>query len=398
MNYDKKKHIVYIGCTGFPYGFAEIQKIILISKSLVLTGNHVTIVCDHGYHSKKDHPDLKACGIYEDIEYVYTSGDPFRNENFIKRNLLKIKGKLNEFLLLRKRKKGSKLDFAILSTHSFSSLVYYFILSKLIGFKTILNYVEFYSGVKKEWFQISNWLNDNLFDKYAPILVDTVFPISEFIINHLKEVAPDKKYLKVPVLTDFERYNGIEILKGKKYFLFCGSASYKEIIYFIIDSFDRLKNTSILLYLVINGNENDINDIRNYLNNTHQKNNIKLLSKLTDNQLFTYYKNATALLIPLRPTYQDIARFPHKIGEYFASENPIISTNYGEVKYYFQDMEHMLLADSYNLDLFADKMQFVIDNPTVVEKIGLNGSKLAGHIFDYRIKATDIDNFLNSQL
>ncbi len=102
-----------------------------------------------------------------------------------------------------------------------------------------------------------------------------------------------------------------------------------------------------------------------------------------------------ALLIPLRPTFQDKARFPHKIGEYVASGNVVISTNYGEVKYYFKDMENMLIADSYDVNLFAEKMQFVIDNPNVVKQIGIKGKIKALPLFDYRSQATVINNFLN---
>jgi glycosyltransferase involved in cell wall biosynthesis len=392
------KSIVYLGFSEFPYGLAEVQKIILISKSLLLTGNYVTVICKNGTHNKTDHPELKVRGIYENIEYLYTSGSSFRNEHFVKRRLFEIKGVINEFLLFRKRKKNNKLDYAILSTHSFSSILFYYILSKFFGFKTILNYVEYYSGRKKKWFQIGKRLNDKLFDKYAPSLANAVFPISEFLINHIKEVSPGKKYLKIPGLTDFQKYNDIEILKDQKYFLFCGDAGYKEIIQFIIDSFGLLNNnTSILLYLVINGHENNIIEIKKYISNHLQKDKIKLFSKLTEKQLFTYYKNAIALLIPLRPTFQDIARFPHKTGEYLASGNPVISTNYGEVKYYFKDMENMLLADSYDINLFAEKMQFVINNPIVTQKIGMQGKNIASHIFDYRTRAAVINDFLNSK-
>ena len=393
-----KKNVVYLGCSGFPYGYAEMQKILLISRCLVLTGNNVTVIGTRGVHRKKEHPDLEASGSYENIKYVYTTGDPFRNESFIKRNLSKITGRVNEFLLLRKRKKNKELDYAILSTHNSYLIFYYVILSKLFGFKTILNYVEFYSGVEKNFSQAGLWLNDKLFDRYAPVVVDGIFPISEFIINHLKKVAPNKKYLKIPGLTNYERFKDIETIEGEKYFLYCGAASYKEVVLFIIDAFNLLNTPSTFLYLVINGTEANISEIKNYINSTPQKDKIKMFSKLSDKQLNTYYKNAIALLIPLRPTYQDIARFPHKIGEYFASGNPIISTNYGEVKYYFKDMEAMLIADSYDLNLYAEKMQFVIDNPEAAKKIGITGNNLAAPIFDHRIKAMDINNFLDTEL
>ena len=138
----KEKHIVFLGYSFFPYGLAEVQKIILISKCLLLTNNHVAVISKNGFHDKRKDPELKVWGYYEGIEYIYASGSFFRNDHFFKRRLFEIKGTINEILLLRKRKKNNQLDYAILSTRSFYSVLFYSILSKLFGFKTILNYVE----------------------------------------------------------------------------------------------------------------------------------------------------------------------------------------------------------------------------------------------------------------
>jgi glycosyltransferase involved in cell wall biosynthesis len=390
-----KKHIVYLGSSGFPYGLAEIQKILLISKSQVLAGNTVTVFCRRGMHNIADFPEMKAIGTFEGVNYNYTSGSPFRNERFFIRNFLKVKGVINKYLILRKLKKENKLDFAILSTHSFFSVFYYYILSKLLGFKTVLNYVEYYSGVKKKWYRVGKRLNDKLFDKYAPRLADAVFLISEFLILHLNKISPGKKYLKIPNLTDVERFKGIERTPGPKYFLFCGDAGYFEIIKFIIDSFEKLDDETSFLYLVINGHEVDKQVVRNYIENNRCKERIRYLSKLTDRELSNYYKNALALLIPLRPTFQDTARFPHKIGEYLASGSPVISTNYGEVKHYFKDMENMLIAEKYETELFTAKMQYALDHPNEIEQIANKGKCIAFSQFDFRVNGDRIANFLN---
>jgi len=389
-----KKSIVFLGYNDFPHGLAEVQKIILISKSLISTGNNVTVICRNGYHNIADGTEIKVTGIYENIKYIYASGSCFRNSNFFKRRLNEIKGKIKEFLLLRKYKKNNDLDCAILSTRNFYLVLYYRILSKILGFKIVLNYVEYYSAQKKEYWEIRQKLNDTLFDTYAPSLSDAVLPISEFLINHINRVSSSKTYLKIPGLTDLSKYDGIETLQNESYFLYCGAAGYKEIILFIIDSFELIENNICYLYLIVNGAANEIDEIKNYINNTKQKHRIKIFSNLTQKELFTYYKNALALLIPLRPTFQDIARFPHKTGEYLASGNPVISTNYGEIKFYFRDGENILLAESYDINLFAEKMQFVINNPSQAKKIGFEGKNMAIKLFDYRYKAKEIDEFL----
>lgn len=394
----KKKSIVFLGYSHFPYGFAEVQKIILIAKSLLVTGNNVTVLSRNGYHNKAKYPEMKNHDFYEGIEYIYSSGSCFRNENFLKRRFFQLKGKIKEVLILRKMKKCGNLDFAILSTRSFYLVLFYNVLSKIFHFKIILNYVEYYSAMKKNKFQISKRLNDKLFDKYASSLSDAVFPISEFLIQHINKVSPGKKYLKIPGLTDFGKYTDIEVKQDQKYFLFCGDARYKEIVLFIIDSFGLLNNTSVYLYLIISGDENSISIVKKYINHQFLKDQIQVFSNISEKQLYTYYKNALSLLIPLRPTFQDIARFPHKTGEYLASGNPVISTNYGEVKYYFTDMVNMLLADNYDIQLFAEKMQYVLNNPLEAKRIGDEGKNVAINIFDFRNRAGVINEFLQSAI
>ena len=164
------KSVIFLGFSDFPYGLAEAQKIILISKSLLFSGNNVTVICRNGSYLIGEKPALKAKGSYENIEYVYASGNCFRDESFFKRRLFELKGKINELLLLRKKKKQKRLDYAILSTCSFSSIIFYYLLGKILKFKLILNYVEFYSAIHKKKSEVFKRLNDRLFDTYAPVL------------------------------------------------------------------------------------------------------------------------------------------------------------------------------------------------------------------------------------
>jgi len=391
-----KKHIIYLGCSGFPYGMAEVQKMILISKGLVCAGNAVTIINRRGVHDKAAHPDLKAAGNYQGIDYIYTSGTPFRSNSFLVRNFLKIKTVFNEFAVLRKMSKNSELDYAVLSTNNFYHVLYYAFLSRICKFKTVFNYVEYYPGQQRKWFKFAKRLNDRLYDKFGPQLTDLILPISEFLIKNFQRSSPGKKYLKIPVLTDMERYDGIETVKVQDYFLFCGDASYDEIIKFNINAFEKLNAPSTFLYLVIGGSDADKQAVKDYIADSDCKDRIRFLTRLTDKELSTYNKNAIALLIPLRPNQQDEARFPHKIGEYLASGSPVISSNYGEVRYYFKDMENMLIADSYDENLFAEKMQFVLDNPDVAKKIGIKGQHIARNIFDYRAMGVVMSEFLDA--
>jgi glycosyltransferase involved in cell wall biosynthesis len=392
-----EKSVVYLGYSSFPYGLAEVQKIILISKCLLLENNKVKVICRNGFHNKSKSPGLTTTGIFENIEYVYASGSCYRNDSFFWRRINEIKGRINEFLLLKRMKKKDGYFYAILSTRQFGSVLYYVLLSRLFRFKTVLNYVEYYTAFKKGKFQFSQKINDRLFDRYAPRMVNGVLPISEFLIQHIEKVAPGRKYLKLPGLTDFDKYENVRLIESEPYFLFCGSASYKEIIFFVIDSFFLLKNnTACSLYLVVSGRESEILEVKNFVSKQNNPEAVKFFSGVAENTLYSLYKNAKALLIPLRPTFQDAARFPHKTGEYLASGNPVISTNYGEMKYYFEDGVDMLLADNYDEKQYAEKMQFIIDAPGEAAAIGLRGKCKAYELFDCKKRAPVLNEFFTS--
>jgi glycosyltransferase involved in cell wall biosynthesis len=389
-----KINLLYLGFSGFPYGFAEFQKILLISKALVNEGASVTVIGSHSIHNRTQRPGLKKIGHFQGIKYIYSSGTPYRNPNFFKRNIVKPFERILESILIFKLHRKNKIDAAIVSTQIFSYLLCYKILSRLLGFKILFNYVEYRSQITDRE-DIKYRLNSYLLDGYAVKLSDGVLVISEFLINIIKNLDPHKPYLKIPMMVDTDRYNWIVKSLNEKYFLFCGVTTYKEIIFFTIMSFELIENSDTLLYLVVNGSINQLAEIEKRIAVSGKPGMIKLISNISDRELSVLYKNATALLIPLRPTIQDEARFPHKFGEYLVSGNPVITTNYGEVRYYFKDMVNALVAEIYEEKAFAEKMNYVISNPSECAVIAENGKNTALEYADYKTYGVKIINFIN---
>jgi glycosyltransferase involved in cell wall biosynthesis len=224
-------------------------------------------------------------------------------------------------------------------------------------------------------------------------LIDRYLPISRFLDEHLKEKNNGAKTLIIPPICDFEYFKKINIINesNESYFLYCGSTAYIDVIFFIVDSFEKVKNEkSIKLYLVLNGIIS--NQLMELLD--QKRENIKVFSNLDYIKLIALYKNAIALLIPLRNTPQDEARFPQKICEYLASEKIIISTNYGEVKHYFKDMDNALIADEYNEIVYAKKMEWLIlniQNLKILEEVSYKTGK---EYFDITAYVEPIKDFL----
>jgi len=386
-------NILYLGCPGFPYGLAEVQRVLLISKALVNERAKVTVICSKSIHSKNTYPELKKAGHYQGIPYIYSSGIPYRYKNFIMRNSIKLFEKILEFILIYKLNKKEKIDAAIVSSMNIKHVLLYKVLSKLLNFKVVLNLVEINSAMSTRK-SVYLKINDYLFDRYAVSLSDGILPISEHLISFIKEIDFKKPYLKVPVIVDIDRFSGIEKESSEEYFLYCGAALYYELIFFIIESFELIKGERSYLYLVINGSDSYLSAINSRVNDSVKSDSIKVFSRISEKQLSLLYKNALSLLIPLRPTIQDKARFPHKTGEYLASGNPVITTNFGEMSYYLKDMDNALVASRFDVKEFSDKMNQVLIYPNECLIIGAQGKLTAEKYFDYKIYGAKIIDFI----
>ncbi len=388
-------HVVYLGESGFPFGLAGIQKMKLVSKALIEAGATVTIINRKGRFKPDSAIKLAPEGTIEGIHYIYTSGSVYRPNGFVKRNLQKLKGNIHEFQYLRKLCKSNELQAAIISCYSFRQVLLYRLYSYLLGFPVVLNYVEWASAMQHR----GSWrekLNDYFFDRYLVKSMDGALSISEVLIENFNKIAPTKSQMKLPILCDFAKFDKPAPPAKAPHFLYCGALSYREVIDFILQAFDLLPDKPTYhLHLVLGGGtQTEYEQLKSDIA-TYQKGHlVKIFLDVPHDQIADHYIPAKALLIPLRATLQDAARFPHKIGEYVASGNPMIATNYGEVAHYFRDGKTALIAATYDVQEFAEKMKFVIEHPEEAHEIGKKGKALGLKEFNYLNYGNKIKKFL----
>lgn len=394
---NKSLSVVWLGESGFPYGMAAIQKTVILGDALLKAGAEFTVVNRKGTLSPQQRESLKPIGKYQGIRYVYTSGITYRPENFLLRNLMKVKGAFYELLyLINMRTKDSSL-VAIVSNLNFLQSLLYVIYGKILGFPVIFLYVEMASEMKHRTGFI-RMTNDYLFEKFLLRRMSGALPISELLKENFKKIAPGKPILKIPTICNFENFNVPKKNIEEDYFLFCGVVEYREIIDFILEAFKLLdKSSDIKMYLIASkGTPKQYEDLNQHLKDNQLMHRIKIFSNIPFSELIDLYVNASALLIPLRPTKQDAARFPHKIAEYCATGNPIITTDYGEVTHYFEDGENALIADSYDISKFAEKLNFIIEHSEEAKRIGQNGKELGTKEFNHINYGQKLKEFLQN--
>ena len=378
----RNQHILSLGENGFPIGFAAIQRQKLIAKGLAEQGYTVTVLSAKGVHNSSI--DFPVQGEDEGILYKFTSGSIHKPKSGFKRNWLKIVGKWKEFAYIRSLKRTKQLKACVVSTRDIEQLVFYRLWLKWLNIPMLLDYCELYSAIASR----KKGLNDYFFDRYAPKLCDGIMPISDYLANEIKRHAPNKPLLKIPIICDFNRFSHPIQRDDTLRLLYCGSPSYVPIVQFVLNAFDKVSfgNRKVELMVVMGGKTADLEKIAAIIAKAKHRNHISFNTNVSDEAIPVFYSRATALLIPLRDTIQDTARFPHKVGESLASKCTIITTAFGEINAYdFTHQKTAFIAKAYDETVFAEQIQYVINHPEEATTIGKAAHQLAAKEFDYKI-------------
>ncbi|MDN3655837.1 glycosyltransferase [Ferruginibacter paludis] len=243
-------------------------------------------------------------------------------------------------------------------------------------------------------------MNDRLIDRYLWRFCDGVIAISNYLVEHLTLLSPLTPVIKIPVNSDYAKIAELAASKEKNYLMYCGTIYYEEVIEFIISLFVLLKSNGVYegaLLLIVSGDHSENQDkLDEFLKNVSFRKDIIIKSDIPETELFGYYKSADVLLIPLRDTVQDIARFPHKIGEYTAAGRPLLSTNVGELKNYFTDGVSAILADAYSVESYYHKILPFISSRQKLDQIGREGQAIGKSNFDFRGQGEKLKAFIDS--
>lgn len=271
--------------------------------------------------------------------------------------------------ILRDNKKLNQKNILVVSFIFFPIYLLLCFIAKLYGYKIVLVYHEW--NIATKHFSILSTIEDYFSTFTFGFFLDGILPISHFLYNKCKFFH--KKMMILPIIADFKR--NIIKMNDNTHYTFCANVEYLLRNTLILDAFDMFwkEHQNVNLFLVLSGNSISINELRDKLNNYACQNYIKIKTNMPQLDLYELYDSSIGLLIPLDPnSTADKARFSQKIAEYLTSQRPIITNNVGEIKYYFQDHENVLLTD-YSAEGFSNALSSLYNNSDLATKIGANG-------------------------
>jgi len=380
----EKPIFIILGAGGFPNRISAAgNKYFFMSKALLYHDYDTLLINKYNVSCGVDNEN----GIIDGVEYNYLSGINKR-VSFYSKIIGEIKASLKLVVFLRKVKLKLSYNYLTISYTPIINVILYWILCKVFRCKLVLSIMEYHPSMARGVFQR---IRVFLFWRFSFYFADGILPISTYLKERCERRKKRVLVYKVPVLADYNHNSFKKTSSKEKYFLYCGSIGYFEVIDLLINSFNQLSSEDVFLRLILHGDPSKIEHVR-----TITKSNIKIYSDLSQHELYQYYSNAAGLLIPLRPTIQDQARFPQKIAEYLASSSPILTNPIGEINYYFKDGENAIFAKEYSSEAYCKAMKFVLDNPKLSIEIGENGYRMGFKNFHYESISKEFSEFLNS--
>ena len=303
----------------------------------------------------------------------------YKNDNF----LLKILGPL--FILLRMCKHSSDNDFIILTSSPKFRLLFSLLVFKSIHKRVKIGYVF------HEWHVATNIsfgakLKSYLYDNFAGYLFNLILPISSFLENKSRKFH--KPIIKLPILFHYDNNPKSDCVPlYNTNITYCGQIDYYRVIKIIInvaEHYSKVKD-EIFFNLVLYGNQNQIDKLRDEIENKQLKDVISIYQNVQDSQLQKMYRESLALLIPLsKQSIQDKARFSQKIAEYISSGRPIITNDVGDITIYFKDKKSAIILTDLTFDSLYEGISYLKANKSLANTIGMNGFSIGKEYFEYK--------------
>ncbi len=379
-------NVIFLETTqSWPVKFtANNSKVELLAKGLLLNGDCICIINstagEVGKHGAIN--DIKGRIRYFSFKRIFNSKILSRCINLV-----------GLYQILKREKKLEFKNVIVMGGPYYIFFLLIVLIARLNGYKITITLTEWAIGIKdiKGIKKFDSFLYNYTFGYF----VDGILPISTYLENQVSHFS--KRVLKVPVLADYDikQNSSVHVTRKSNYFLYCGSVDYKKPINLILQAFKELKacKNDIKLVLIISGSEFLIDKIEQEIRILNLSDSVSIFNQLPYNELFRYYQNALALLVPLENITQDKARFSQKIAEYLSATRPIITCAVGEINEYFKDEKTAFIGSNFDVNTIFNQMKKVLNNPELANEVGIAGRKLGEENFDFKVNGRRIHQF-----
>lgn len=235
--------------------------------------------------------------------------------------------------------------------------------------------------------------------KYVDKFFDGIIVLSKYLFNLcLENNVPKHKLILIPHFIDFEFNDSHSNKREDNYFIICysGTCSVENGIIDLLDAYEFIFNkyglkNSLLLIL----GELTI-EVEKIIKERQAKMNKNVILKghLSKEEVEYELFNSNVLINPRRNDILASSGFPTKIGEYFKTKRPVVTTKTGDLVYYFHDKEEVVFSEPNNPQSLAEGIYYIYTNKEKAYEIGEKGFLWAINNLDSKKNAKKLIDFI----
>lgn len=231
---------------------------------------------------------------------------------------------------------------------------------------------------------------------------DKVFTISTTIKMFFEEKGVEENRLQVyPMIVDPNRFANVEKKDiGYRYIAYCGNLqNSKDGVADLIQAYAKAKAANSRFKLVLIGKKPTGKDMKLYeqlISENALQNQIVFYGQAPRDDMPQLLKNADILALSRPDNLQARGGFPTKLGEYLATGNPVLVTSVGDIPLYIHDGENGYVSPPDDIDMFAQKLDYIAQNFEEALIVGRKGTELVYNEFNYSVQTKMVLDTLKS--
>jgi glycosyltransferase involved in cell wall biosynthesis len=371
-----------------------------MARGLVENHIRVKVICikpTKYFSSLSNLAEIKKKGNFKGIEYEYTSLTLKDSRFLLGKAIHLFMGWIRSFFYIFRENSNNNIDAIIVNFQTVFFIFSYYILSKLIGAKYISEINEYPKRLRKS----SLPLHDKIISSFAYKPFDGLIVITNALEEYFRsKIKRNSRIIIIPILVETDRFDINKKIDHKNsYIAYCGSiAGNKDGVPILIKSFAFLISNfpNLILYIIgSSSNSEDLYNLKELVSTLGIQNSVNFCGVVHRDKMPELLSNATILALARPSSLQAKGGFPTKLGEYLATGNPVVITKVGEIPYYLKDGKNAFLVKPNNVEAFAEKLKYVLNNPELALKVGMEGKELAKNEFNYKVQSIKLIQFLS---
>jgi len=219
-------------------------------------------------------------------------------------------------------------------------------------------------------------------------------PISEAMAQHYRTKFPKKKMLPLPLHAPRSFINH-SVPKNKsaskKRIIYIGQISYIRNMNFMIDILNHLPNDVEMMFVGPPQQDFVVNEMVEYAKKLGVNNKVKIIGKVDKKDIPKYITSAKVGISPIPPLEAFKMSSPTKVVEYLSLGVPVVANKEIKDQRYVIEKSGGGYAVDYDVKLFANKINELLENPDKGKKMGNEGREWIKKHRNYKILAKKLE-------